>query len=73
MVANNMATKDDLKQLKQRMDDLKTEIDSVKDIQKSILSVTNSTKGRLKEWCDIPQRVANLENDVLKIKSKLRS
>ena len=78
MVVNNMATKDDLKHLEHRMDekfatkdDLKIEIDSVKDIQKSILSVVRSIEGRLEDWGDIPQRVANLEDDVLKIKSKL--
>lgn len=58
------------KNLTTRLDSVEERVTRVEKTTESILNVVQSIDARLKEWKDIPERLANVEDDVFKLKVK---
>lgn len=69
-IEEKMATKEQLASVKTEVTSVKTEVTSVKKMQERTLQIIESVDGRLKEWKDIPERMADVETDVFKLKVK---
>ena len=56
--------------VREEMQDVRAELQDVKDIAKTILEVVQTTNRDVRALRDLPERVEQLEEDVLKLQTK---